>query len=158
MNEPKVTVGLYRHFKGDYFYVTGLSKSATDESTVMVNYFNICHAEYGSFVRPLDDFNTEYDGGHFLSDTEIKYIKDREDNVTGQKFRFERVEDLNFQLGSISTEQLIEELARRADSPLQDIDVDGLNKKVFCTDYAVGTKYNETSDFPRGVSCHCSFA
>lgn len=144
MNDVKVTVGLYKHFKGDYYYVTGLSKSATDEKTIMVNYFNVCHPEYGSYVRPLDDFITtnEEDG---------RSIYERQDNVTGQIHRFERIKDLNYQIGSAATQQLINELSKREDSPLQDLDIDKLNGRVFSTDYVVGNKHYATEDYPCGV-------
>lgn len=140
----RVSVGLYRHFKGQYYYVTGLSKSATDEKTVMVNYFNVCHPEFGSFVRPLDDFTAthEEDG---------RSIKDRPDNVTGQLMRLERVKDLNFQLGSVSTEQIIDELRRRTDSPIHELDIEGLQSKIFSKDYCVGEACEATEDTPRGV-------
>ena len=140
----RVSVGLYRHFKGQYYYVTGLSKSATDEKTVMVNYFNVCHPEFGSFVRPLYDFiaTHEEDG---------RSIKDRPDNVTGQIMRLERVKDLNFQLGSVSTEQIIDELRRRTDSPIHELDIEGLQSKIFSKDYCVGEACEATEDTPRGV-------
>ena len=140
----KVTIGLYRHFKGDYFYVTGLSKSAEDERTVMVNYFNVCHPEYGSFVRPLDDFiATHDDKGSIIS---------RVFNITGQSMRFERVRDLNFQLGSVSTEQLISELRKRTDSPIHELDIERLQSDIFSKDYVVGDKNFATEDYPCGVS------
>lgn len=146
-----VTIGLYRHFKGQYYYVTGLSKSSTDEKTIMVNYFNVCHPEYGSFVRPLDDFIAEYDETEQFGDTMTLYIKDRKDNVTGQHRRMERVKDLNFQLGSVSTEQLIDELRKRTDSPIHELDIEGLRSKVFSTDYVVGIKHQATEEIPAGV-------
>ena len=148
-NKLPITMGLYRHFKGAYYYVTSFSKNAhTDE--IMVNYFNVCHPEYGNCVRTLTDFirTKEEDG---------RIIKDRPDNITGQSVRFERVEDLNFQLGSVSTEQLIEELRKREDSPLQDLDIEGLNSYVFCTDYIIGDKYDDTKEYPKGVSTIASF-
>ena len=140
----RVSVGLYRHFKGQYYYVTGLSKSATDEKTVMVNYFNVCHPEYGSFVRPLDDFTATHE-------EDSRAIKDRPDNVTGQIMRLERVKDLNFQLGSVSTEQIIDELRRRTDSPIHELDIEGLQSKIFSKDYCVGEACEATEDTPRGV-------
>lgn len=142
MNDVRVTVGLYRHFKGGYYYVTGLSKSAIDEKTVMVNYFNVCHPEYGSCMRPLESFiaTHEEDG---------RAIKDRPDNVTGQIMRLERVKDLNFQLGSVSTEQIISELRRRVDSPIHELDIEGLRSPVFSSDYVVGVPYD--NQFSRGV-------
>ena len=151
MNKPQVTVGLYRHFKGQYYYVTGLSKSATDERTIMVNYFNVCHPEYGSYVRPLDDFVATKDEG-------VGLILDRVSNVTGQSMRFERVKDLNYQLGSISTEQIIDELRRRTDSPIHELDIEGLQSNVFAQDYCVGEAYEETEDIPRGVYTLATFS
>lgn len=145
LENMRVSVGLYRHFKGEYYYVTGLSKSATDEKTVLVNYFNICHPEYGSFSRPLDDFCSDYD----VKDTSIIYIVDRIDNRTGQHLRFERVRDLNFQLGSVSTEQLIDELRRRTDSPIHELDIEELQSNIYCKDYVVGMPYD--NDYGKGV-------
>ena len=141
----RVTIGLYRHFKGEYYYVTGLSKSATDEKTVLVNYFNVCHPEYGTCTRPIDDFITEYD------DKAQCLISNRKDNITGQHTRFARIKDINFQLGSVSTEQLIEELRRRVDSPIHELDIEGLRSKVFCKDYIIGEAFEATEDTPRGV-------
>ena len=71
--------------------------------------------------------------------------------MTGQYHRFERVEDLNYQLGSISTEQLIDELRKRVDSPIHELDIDGLRSPVFCSDYVVGIKHNATEETPSGV-------
>lgn len=152
MNETTVTtvtIGLYRHFKGQYFYVTGLSKSY-DEKTIMVNYFNVCHPELGSYVRPLRDFCTDYE----RVNGSTRYIVDRDDNITGQYKRFERVKDLNFQLGSISTEQLIEELRSRTDSPIHELDIEGLMSDVFSIDYVVGVSY-DNPEFSRGVEVIC---
>lgn len=155
MNDVTVTVGLYRHFKGGYYYVTGLSKSAIDEETIMVNYFDVCHPEYGNFVRPLDNFTASFEIDPFLN--VVKYIKDRPDNVTGQHHRLERVKDLNFQIGSVSTEQLIEELRKRTDSPIHELDIKGLQSEIFVRDYVIGEAYYETEDYPRGVYTVVSF-
>ena len=146
-----VTVGLYRHFKGEYYYVTGLSRSATDEETMVVNYFNVCHPEYGSFVRPLKDFIIDYDTIEQFGDEMTLYIKNRFDNVTGQHTRFERVKDLNFQLGSVSTEHLIEELRKRTDSPIHELDLDGLQSSIFSKDFIVGEACEATEKTSKGV-------
>ena len=155
--DVKVTIGLYRHFKGSYYYVTGLSKNATDEDTIMVNYFNVCHPECGSFVRPLYDFIADHDTTEQFGDEMTIYIKDRIDNVTGQFARFERVKDLNFQLGSVSTIQLIKELRERKDSPIHELDLEGLHSNVFSKDYCVGEAYEETDSTPKGVYTIASF-
>lgn len=140
----EVTIGLYRHFKGEYYYVTSISRDALDERTLLVNYFNICHPEYGNCTRPLESFiATHEDDG--------RSIKDRKDNITGQIRRFERIKDINFQLGSVSTEQLIDELRRREDSPIHELDIEGLRSNVFCKDYIVGEAFEATEDTPRGV-------
>ena len=141
MNNLSVTVGLYRHFKGAYYYVTGLSHDALDDKTVMVNYFNVCHPEYGACVRPLYSFTAtvEEDG---------RIIQERLDNVTGQIARFERVKDLNFQLGSVSTEQLLTELRSRTDSPIHELDIEGLKSDIFVTDYVVAEPYEATDCYP----------
>lgn len=161
MSDVRVTVGLYRHFKGGYYYVTGLSRSATDEKTIMVNYFDVCHPEAGAFTRPLYDFTSTTDkvekddiGEPFEAGVDIK---DRKDNVTGQIARFERVKDLNFQLGSVSTEQLIRELRKRTDSPIHELDIEGLQSKIFAKDYCVGEACEATEDTPRGVYTLASF-
>lgn len=153
----RVTVGLYRHFKGGYYYVTGLSRSATDEKTILVNYFDVCHPEVGAFSRPLADFIADHDTTEQFGDEMTLYIKDRFDNVTGQSVRFERVKDLNFQLGSVSTEHLIRELRKRTDSPIHELDIEGLQSKIFAKDYCVGEACEATEDTPRGVYTIASF-
>lgn len=132
------TVGLYRHFKGEYYYVTGCSKNVVDDYSVLVHYFNVCHPEYGSFSRPLEDFISDHDTKELAGVKSELPIKLRVDNITGQHHRFERVKDLNFQLGSVSTEQLTEELIRRTDSPIHELDLDELQSKIDCRDYVVG--------------------
>lgn len=138
MNEPKVTIGLYRHFKGQYYYVTDISTDTQDEKSKVVHYFNVCHPEYGSFVRPVEDFIADHDTTFQFGDEMILYIKDRFDNATGQTYRFERVRDLNFQVASVTTDQLMRELVKREDSPIRDLDLEGAESEVFMRDYVCG--------------------
>lgn len=130
------SVGLYRHFKGEYYFVQNIVKDCSND-TVFCQYFNVCHPEYGTFVRPVESFLERF---YFEKDVCI-HIKDRIDNVTGQTYRFERVKDLNFQLGSVSTEQLISELRKRVDSPIHELDIEGLNSNIDCKDYVIGQHY-----------------
>lgn len=141
-----VSIGLYRHFKGEYYYVKEITKNC-NTSVEYVSYFNICHPEYGTFIRPLSDFFVD----SCVIGGELVKISDREDNITGQIYRFERVKDLNFQLRSVSTQTLIEELRGRADSPLQDIAVHGLSDLVAYKDYCVGVEHYATEDYPYGI-------
>lgn len=144
-----ISVGLYRHFKGEYYFVKELVKDCGTDNVFIV-YFNVCHPEYGTFVRPLEDFEAraEEDG---------RYIVDRPDNKTGQQVRFKRIKDLNFQLGSISTQTLVEELRVRADSPLQDVAFYGLSDLVAYKDYCIGTEYEATDTEPYGIYTEVTF-
>lgn len=144
----QVTVGLYRHFKGGYYFVKEIVKDC-NSGIHLVSYIDILNVHLGTFVRPLDDFNAEF----YIKDNKIELIKDREDNVTGQHYRFERVKSLDNQVKNLSTNSLIEELRSREDSPLQKLDIDGLNDRVFCSDYVVGIPHLADLDknTPRGV-------
>lgn len=138
MSEERVTVGLYRHFKGQYFYVTNVCRSSEDEKTLRATYFNVCHPEQGYFSRPVEDFLSDHDTSVQFGDEITLYIKDRFDNVTGQTRRFERVKDLNFQVSSVSTDQLLRELISRQDSPIRDLDIPGAESRAFSRDYVCG--------------------
>lgn len=148
--KSKVSLGLYRHFKGEFYYVSSIARDTTSEYGDVVFYFNVLHPEYGTFTRPIEDFcaTVEEDG------TEIH---DRLDNKTGQYARFEKVVSLTETVKNLSTQTLIEELRNRSDSPLNDLDIEGFNNQVFCKDYVYGIKESETEDHPKGVSNMLSF-
>jgi len=148
-----ISIGVYRHFKGEYYYVTHLVHSAVDEKSIEVVYFNVCHPEFGSYARPVEDFEAEK---CTLAEGIEVLIKDRPDNVTGQIKRFERVKDLNYQIGSVSTEQLILELRKRKDSPIHELDIEGLMSDVFVNDWCVCECYEETLETPKG--CYTLFS
>lgn len=146
-----ISIGLYRHFKGDYYFVKELAKDCgTDE--VFVVYFNVCHPEYGTFIRPLSDFTAEYED-------DGRVIFERPDNTTGQHKRFERIKELSYQLSSISTQTLINELKWREDSPLQDVNVEELNSLVAYSDYIIGVEHSGDPfrEIPYGVSTEATF-
>lgn len=145
----QVSIGLYRHFKGTYYYVTSISRNANNYDEYLVNYFDVCHPEKVC-TRPLTDFiaTTEEDG---------RLIKDRPDNITGQYVRFERIYNLDWQISSVSTEQLIEELRIRNDSPIHELDIDGLRSPVVAKDYVVGDLFEATKDTPKGVYTLATF-
>ena len=143
------TLGLYRHFKGEYYMVQNVVKNAiTDE--LMCYYFNVLHPELGFFVRPMREW--------FDLNTDVGPIIDRRDNVTGQRHRFEKVVSIDNQVKNLSTEQLVNELIRREDSPLHELDLRELQSRVFSRDYIVGEKNYETEDFPRGVTTLAVFS
>lgn len=68
---------LYRHFKGNLYYVHDIAvHSETGEKMVV---YQAMYGDYGMFVRPFDMFIEEVEEG-------------RKDNITNQKYRFELFE------------------------------------------------------------------
>lgn len=92
MNEENlinaVEIGLYRHFKGNYYFVYSVGFLVDKE--LCVQYFRLLEPEKGSFIRPVSDFiatSCVYKGKTIS-------ISERPDNVTGQSIRFERITKL----------------------------------------------------------------
>ena len=56
-----------------------------------------------------------------------------------------------------TTEQLIKELRNRVDSPIHELDIEGLQSKIFAKDYIVGEACEQTEDTPQGVYTIASF-
>lgn len=68
--------GVYRHFKGKYYYVEGVARhSETGEAYVV---YRALYGERELYVRPL---------AMFLSETDLKKYPN-----AGQKYRFELIE------------------------------------------------------------------
>lgn len=126
--------GLYRHFKGGYYLVMNRLLNDGEE---YVQYIDVLHIERGYFCRPVEEFSED--------------VSDRKDNYTGQLHRFEYVTHLDDVVKNASTEQLVKELKGRADSPLQTLDIDGLNERVYSTDYVIGIPFEATEDTPKCV-------
>lgn len=51
--------GIYRHFKGNYYYVLGTAKSAGTEEEMVV--YMALYGDYSTWVRPLTEFLSEVD-------------------------------------------------------------------------------------------------
>lgn len=129
-------IGLYQHFKGEYYYLLNILRdSAQDCKEYVCQYFNILHPEYGYFSRPLQEWFTD--------------VSDREDNVTGQMTRFNRIKTLNTSVDNITTEHLMKELARRGDSPLQSLDIEGVSDLVYAVDYIIGEPQEANDEHPK---------
>ena len=81
MNEVKIG-RVYRHFKGNYYFVEDIAYDSETKER-MVIYKPLYEREDGRkiWVRPEKMF--------------LEEIPDRPDNITGQKHRFELVEDLS---------------------------------------------------------------
>ena len=78
----EVKVGrVYRHFKGNYYFVENVAYDSETKERMVV-YKPLYNREDGRliWVRPEKMF--------------LEEIPDRPDNITGQKFRFQLVDDI----------------------------------------------------------------
>lgn len=74
--------GVYRHFKGNYYYVENIAyDSETQEEMVVYRTLYSREDNKKIWVRPLRMF--------------ISKIENRDDNKTSQEYRFEYCEDLH---------------------------------------------------------------
>ena len=73
---------VYRHFKGNYYYVEDVANdSETKERYVIYKRLYPYEDGRGTWIRPEKMF--------------LEEIPDRPDNITGQKHRFELCEDIS---------------------------------------------------------------
>ena len=81
--EKEVSIGkVYRHFKGNYYYVVNVAyDSETKERMVVYKPLYEREDKKMLWVRPEDMFLSE--------------IPERPDNITGQKVRFELINNLS---------------------------------------------------------------
>lgn len=124
---------VYRHFKGEYFYVTSISrleKEGTEE--LCANYHSVTNPTSGVFVRPIVEWFEE--------------VPENKVNPTGQKYRFEPVFDLSNQLKNVPTEKLMQELLSRSDSPITELDLSDQESCVFCRDWVTAYVMEYNSD------------
>ena len=78
------TSSVYRHYKGNYYYVLSLAEHTETYETLV-----IYHALYGEgyiYARPMEMFLEEVPE------------EDQHKNITNQKYRFELVNDLQKEL------------------------------------------------------------
>lgn len=68
---------LYRHYKGDLYYVIGQAEHSETYETMVV--YHALYGENEMYVRPLEMFLSEVEEGI--------------DNPTGQRHRFELAQD-----------------------------------------------------------------
>lgn len=112
---------IYRHFKGRLYLVLSVSL-AEDTLEPLVTYMSL-NGDGKVWSRKQEVFTSPVPEGR--------------ENPTGQKMRFELVNDLRFTLSLCSTEKLIEELRNRPDSPLCSVDIEGFNSLVQFREYVV---------------------
>lgn len=71
---------VYRHFKGNYYFVENIGKSSETEETLVIYKSLYDREDTNIWIRPLSMF--------------LEEIPERPDNITGQKYRFEIVSDI----------------------------------------------------------------
>ena len=79
----QVKIGkVYRHFKGNYYFVENVAYDSESQERIVV-YKPLYNREDGHYiwVRPEKMF--------------LEEISERPDNITGQKYRFELVNDID---------------------------------------------------------------
>lgn len=79
MEKVKIN-GVYRHFKGNYYYVLNVALDSETQERIVVYKPLYERTDSMLWVRPEKMF--------------LESISERPDNITGQKHRFELVEDL----------------------------------------------------------------
>lgn len=77
MNEIKIK-SVYRHFKGNYYYVENIAKSSETQEEFVI--YRALYDTEKLWIRPTKMFIEKID-------------INREDNVTKQKYRFELVKE-----------------------------------------------------------------
>jgi hypothetical protein len=80
MREVQIS-SVYRHYKGNYYYVLGLA-----EHTETYEFLVIYHALYGegdTYARPQEMF--------------LEEVSEEVENPTGQKYRFELVKEIELE-------------------------------------------------------------
>ena len=70
---------MYRHFKGNYYLVLDIASHSETSETYVV--YKALYGDNKTYIRPLEMFLEKAD-------------KTRPDNITGQEFRFERVDKI----------------------------------------------------------------
>ena len=104
-NNLVIKNGLYRHFKGNYYIVEKLANMHDDPDhiTPYVVYTSVKNGH--TCLRKLSDFFAD--------------VSQREDNVTGQKQRFEVAVEVTGVLSLIDTQTILAEVEKRPDNPYE---------------------------------------
>lgn len=166
--------GVFRHFKGNYCFVTSINRICGEEGNEKVYkfgdkyYFNHFSVSYFPLKNPslmysrdIQNFLSEYSQCSSVDGIEIipcgKKIVDRWDNATGQSHRFIRVKDFGFPLSYIGTPLLMDELNKRSDSPLRGLDIEQLRSSIKCVEYVVGVFHDGGNGVPEHLEVFAGF-
>ena len=114
---------VYRHFKGDYYLVTEVATDSDNQEPCVV--YRSLKSER-VWVRKLKEFES--------------LVPEEIENLTGQKYRFEKVVFANEALGRIPTNLLIKELYSRPDNPFSLVDIEKFKESIVQIKYVVTRK------------------
>ena len=113
---------IYRHFKGGLYLV--LAVALSEESYEPTVVYMSLNGDGKVWTRSQSEFTS--------------LVPDDRPNPTGQKNRFELVNDISSVLSQCTTENLVKELRGRPDSPFNERDIEGLNDRVAISEYVLG--------------------
>ena len=113
---------IYRHFKGGLYLVLAVALSE-EGFTPTVVYMSL-NGDNKVWTRNQSDF--------------MSPVPEGRENPTGQANRFELVTDVKNVLSNCTTQNLIDELRSRPDSPFNEIDLKGFNNQVVLREFVLG--------------------
>ena len=120
---------VYRHFKGNYFYVLCVGKLCDVRNEEVVVYQTIDKSAQ-VFTRTFSEWFDD--------------VSDHKDNLTGQISRFEVVTNLDsMMLNTVPTEKLVKELCERGDRPNELANLPEMLGTVLHEDYVAVKVLNE---------------
>lgn len=113
---------IYRHFKGGLYLIVAVALAEENFEPNIV-YMSL-NGDNKVWTRSQTDFTSLVPEGRL--------------NPTGQKYRFELVNNVSSVLSQCTTENLIKELKGRPDSPLNERNIEGFNDRVAMSEYVLG--------------------
>lgn len=113
---------IYRHFKGNLYLIISVALTSSELEPTVV-YMSLS-GDSQVWTRELSEFESP--------------VPEGKPNPTGQKLRFELVKNMESVLSQCTTENLVEELKNRPDSPFNEQDVEGMNDKVVMKEFVLG--------------------
>jgi len=80
MKDEEIIGKVYRHFKGNYYYIDSIAFDSETQEKMIV--YKPLYKDSSCWVRPYNMFFEEID-------------VNKKGNITGQKYRFELVEEIS---------------------------------------------------------------
>ena len=136
-----ISKGLYRRYDGQYLFVYGVVNDVELNTYVRFSYITAPSIDY--LVRLSEVMSNRFIMIDDDGDEVAIPIEEHPLNFTGQKEYLLRVMNLDNFEKNLSTQDLIDELRTREDSPLHDLDIEGFNSRVYSREYVLGIPVEE---------------